>query len=73
MMETFMTMSIFATVLCTFIVLGLTTMAGVYIFVDKIHEIRRAKRQERLNEELKRINRDLSWLQGGNKNDNESL
>lgn len=65
MIENMMVISIFITVLSTFIVLGLLMFSACYIFVDKIHEIRKAKMQKRLDEELKRINRDLGWLQRG--------
>ena len=54
MLENFMIFSIFLTVLCTLIVLGLLILAGLYILTEYIRDKRRKKIQQRLDSVIER-------------------
>lgn len=52
MLENFMIFSIFLTVLCTLVVLGLLILAGFYILTEHIRDKRKARMQKKLNKTI---------------------
>lgn len=58
MIENFMIFSIFLTVLCTLVVLGLLILAGLYILTEHIRDKRRNKIQQRLDSVIERSKND---------------
>lgn len=59
MLENFMIFSIFLTVLCTLVVLGLLILAGLYILTEFIRDKRRNKIQQRLDSIIERSDCDV--------------
>lgn len=55
MLENFMIFSIFLTVLCTLIVLGLLILAGLYFVLDHLRERRKGHIQRKLEKAMIRL------------------
>ena len=55
MLENFMIFSIFLTVLCTLVVLGLLILAGLYFVLDNLRERRKGHIQRKLEKAMIRL------------------
>ena len=65
MIENMMAVSIFLTVACTFIVLGLLVFAAFYVFAEKIKEKRRAAWQKKIERDIELMREcDTEWKKG---------
>lgn len=58
MLENFMIFSVFLTVLCTLVILGLLVVAGLYFVLDNLRERRKGHNQRKLEKAIEMIRLD---------------